>query len=503
MRTSTLAGLALFVATSALAAGTRPSAAAFSRSRWIAERAASARFDGGALPATQAGFEGLLGEAAPARPAPPLPPGPPNVRVSQDILAADGNADQPEPETEAEPSFALHPANERIQLAGYQENRFADGGARALTAARSQDGGRTWSEQLVPALTQASGGPWERASDPWVAYGPDGTAYYASIAFFESDPRNAVLVSVSADGGQSWDPPATVHAVANGDFDDKEAVVVDGAADSPYRGRVYVGWDTVTNGNRQILRVAHSDDGVNFSPARDVYATGANIGCLPLVGPRGVAYLVWVSYGLSRGAILVARSTDGGETWSAPATVATERSRGVRGLRTGDGLPAAAIDPHTGKLYVVWTDDRFTPGTDQVLLASSGDGGATWSAPRRVSDGPDDAPAFTPAVAVTGQGQVGVAYSSLRNDPSRRFLVDQYLTVTNRRGVFQKARRMSTKSFDVRYAAVADGYFLGDYQGLAAGKTALKPLWIATSEPSLLNPQLNQPDAVTLAAGRR
>ena len=37
-------------------------------------------------------------------------------------------------------------------------------------------------------------------------------------------------------------------AVHTGDirnFDDKQAVVVDNYADSPFRGRVYVGWDTV------------------------------------------------------------------------------------------------------------------------------------------------------------------------------------------------------------------------------------------------------------------
>ena len=47
------------------------------------------------------------------------------------------------------------------------------------------------------------------------------------------------------------------------------------------------------------------------------------------------------------------------------------------------------------------------------------DGGQTWSAPQRVSDGPDDAANFTPAVAVTPEGWVGVSYYSLRDNPAR------------------------------------------------------------------------------------
>lgn len=488
--------LSLLALSSALLAGDRPGEPRFSRSRWITERRERARFDGGALPASAEAFAGL--SLAPARPATPVRPGPPNVRISEDILPGDLSAAQPE--TEAEPFFAQSPVDPNTLLAGYQEDRFSDGGARALTAAISTDRGATWAETLLPGLTRASGGAWQRASDPWVAYGPDGRAYYVSIAFNETEPDNGVFLSASDDGGHTWRPPATVHQIDNGDFDDKEAVAVDAAADSPYRGRIYVGWDTVTNDGRQILRASTSDDGATFSPVRDVYDAGANLGCLPVVGPGGTAYLVWVSLRRANSPLLVSRSIDGGSSWSTPTTIATQRSRGVPHLRTGEGLPAAAVDPHSGRLYVVWTDERFTPGTDQVVLSSSSDDGSTWTAPVRVSDGPNNAPAFTPAVAVSAQGRVGVAYSTLRNDPSRSYLVDEYLTTTNSRGAFQHARRMSTRSFDARFAAIADGFFLGDYQGLVAGPTQFRALWVGTAADSLLHPGAKQPDAWTTAA---
>lgn len=487
----------------AFSAGSAPRGAeqqVFSRSRWISEHAQLARFDGGLLAASPQSMQAALA-ARLARPGPPPtrnrrpPSGPANVRVSADILEADP-ASGAQPETEAEPSLAADPRDETHLVAGYQEDRFEDGGARALTFAVSEDAGKHWSEGLLPGLTRTNGGAFERASDPWLAYGPDGRVYYATIAFNETNPDNGVTVSASDDGGNSWGSPVFVHRNRSSDFDDKEAVVVDNAADSPWAGRIHVAWDTVSANGLQVLRVASSaDGGASFGPAVDVWSRGQNLGAIPLVGPGGVAYLLWLSYLQTSVQLLAARSDDGGESWSVPVVVAEPRAHGVAQMRTGE-LIAAAIDVRRGTLYVTWQDERFTPGTDQIVLSTSADG-VNWSAPQRVSDGPDNAPCFTPAVAVNGQGRFGISYSTLRNDPQRRFLVDQYFVTVDARRRLTGSSRVSTQSFDVRDAAIARGFFLGDYQGLVAGAKSFRPVWVATSENSRLRPG-KQPDAVAL-----
>jgi hypothetical protein len=157
-----------------------------------------------------------------------------------------------------------------------------------------------------------------------------------------------------------------------------------------------------------------------------------------------------------------------------------------------------AIDARTGALYVAWQDDRFTPGVDQIILIRSTDGGESWSDPQLVSDGPGDAPNFTPALAVTPEGLVGVAYYSLRNDPTRSVLVDEYLAVSRDAGQrFAKSLRMTGASWDLRFAAMSRGFFLGDYQGLAAASRTFYPFWIATYLPSRIDPAARRPDAVT------
>src|ERR1051325_5806068 len=139
---------------------------------------------------------GVLALSAPhteARRAPRQAPGrvSPPVRLSGDLLRPSGAA---EPETQTEPYLAVNPNDFANLVAVYQDNRFANGGARALTCATTRDAGATWSEQIVPKLTQATDGPWDRASDPWVAFGPNGRVYFVSLLFSESRPDNAVAV---------------------------------------------------------------------------------------------------------------------------------------------------------------------------------------------------------------------------------------------------------------------------------------------------------------------
>jgi len=487
----------------------------YSRSRWIADAMRRGlRFSGGIMPAgaRTPELEQLLQAQPPEPPRPErgthgVPPGLPDTRVSHDILPPD-SASAGEAGTEAEPYLAADPEDPNRLLAFYQEDRFPSvGGARALTFALSTDGGRHWREGLLPKLTTASGGTLDRASDPWVAFGPGHAVYCSGLAFDDADAQGGIYVSASRDGGATWDDPVQVHAQSADAIDDKDAVAVDDNPQSPYFGRVYVGWDISPSfGAAQTLVMAHSaDGGRTFSSPATIFGQQGNIGIIPLVDPEGVVHAIWLHYeggSLQSGTIESSYSTDGGDTWSPPVTVADISLVPVPSSRTGDGLPGAAIDPATGNVFVVWQDQRFTPGVDQVVLSSSANGRTGWSFPRRISDGPANAFNFTPVVAVNDLGQVAVAYYSMRNDPSGAGnLVDEYLAVGGPRGhPFSRGRRQSFGSWDIRAAAVADGqFFLGDYQGLAAAGHNFMPLWVATFATSAIDPPAKEPDVYSIA----
>jgi hypothetical protein len=217
-----------------------------------------------------------------------------------------------------------------------------------------------------------------------------------------------------------------------------------------------------------------------------VRRASTNIGAIPRVAPDGTVHLVWAG---RRGAgrdlfVFHSRSLNGGQRWSSPRVVAVLGTVGVPDIRSGDILPSFTIDPVRGDLYVVWQDARWS-GVDQITLSYSRDAGRTWSTPALVSASPLDAATFTTSVAVNRQGQVAVSYYSLENDPIRSYLVDRFLRLSNDGGVsFGPAIRATRRTFDVRFAAQARGYFLGDYVGLAATRRQFHLLWVDTSRSS-------------------
>src|SRR5256885_15415619 len=94
-------------------------------------------------------------------------------------------------------------------IAVWQQDRWSDGGAHGLVAGVTHDGGATWTRTFAHLSecaggNAANGGNYERSSDPWVSFGPTGTAYQISLSFDANTARNGVLVSKSADGGNTW-----------------------------------------------------------------------------------------------------------------------------------------------------------------------------------------------------------------------------------------------------------------------------------------------------------
>src|SRR5436190_5568335 len=140
--------------------------------------------------------------------------------------------------SELEPWVAVNPTNSSNIIGVYQQDRYTFGGARGLGAAVSHDGGATW-RSTYPHFTTCAGGTaanhgdYQRASDPWVTFSPDGTAYFISGALSfvgdASQTGSAVLVSKATNGGATWSDPVTlVRNIGDADvapyfFNDKEA----------------------------------------------------------------------------------------------------------------------------------------------------------------------------------------------------------------------------------------------------------------------------------------
>jgi hypothetical protein len=151
--------------------------------------------------------------------------------------------------SETEPHLAVNPLDGNNMIAGWHQDRWSSGGAQSVGAAYTVDGGATWTQVVIP-FTRCSGaapgstGDYERASDPWISFGPDGTAHYMALVTDNSVNENAMLVARSTNGGATWSLPVVIARSPAQDptkrslFHDKNTITAD-----PHDARfVYATW---------------------------------------------------------------------------------------------------------------------------------------------------------------------------------------------------------------------------------------------------------------------
>lgn len=163
----------------------------------------------------------------------------------------------------------------------------------------------------------------------------------------------------------------------------------------------------------------------------------------------------------------------------APLTVNSDLGTPIRGHRAGDGLPFSAVDPKSGRVFVIWSDNRFRGDVvNDIVITWSDDSGITWTSPTRVNPGflDDLKEHFTPAIEVGKDGIVRIMYRTQKQQETTAGTapVDTYYQQSTDSGVtFSKPLRINiVKRTDVRFAAYSRASaFLGDYNQVAVGKS--------------------------------
>jgi hypothetical protein len=258
----------------------------------------------------------------------------------------------------------------------FQTGRFYDGGSSNIGWATSTDKGATWTHGFMPKTTvyATPPGPWDRISDPAIAYDAKHDVWMAEGLTLTGTTGEDVIVNRSTDGGLTWQNPVTA-AHNTGTFFDKSWIACDDWSGSPNYGHCYVEWDDAGHGD--LMKMARSTDGGLTWTAASV-SSAFGLGGQPLAQPNGTVVVPFAGNGVDD---LV--STDGGKTYST-FHVASVQARGPNGgLRTPD-LPSAEVDA-SGRIYVVWYDCRFRSGcsSDDIVMSTSTDG-KTWSSVVRI-----------------------------------------------------------------------------------------------------------------------
>lgn len=525
-----------------------------------------------------------------------------NIKVNQNCL----NLSDPDlagrGQAQNETAIAQDPLHPESIVAGYNDYRLGDG---TCGISYSGDGGRSWSDSAIPrSFTRgtafgAARQYWQAGGDPAVAWDTRGNAYYECLLFNRGAPTttnpdqsSGVYVFRSTlNGGASWNfPGRPVIELPNNsspnpnELEDKPYMAVDNHVGSPFRDRVYVTYtEFAADGTAYIYESYSSDYGEHFSARVLVSAASPlcsntyglptpqgscneNQDSQPFVGPDGALYVVFNNYNNSvgttapgadaattnaatpnpndnRNQILLAKSTDGGQTFGAPVKVADyydlpdcatyqngldpgrscvpEKGAGSNSYFRATNYPAGAVDPTNANRVVVTfgsyinahsnetngctptgfaadgvnTYDGVKTGgcNNDILLSASTDAGVTFTGgaqdPRTLLSVTQDAgqassDQFWQWVAFTRDGGLAVSYYDRQygSDETTGFSDISVSGASSAAATTFGVRRVTSDSMPP--PTEFSGVFMGDYSGLTAFNFA-HPLWTDTRAASL------------------
>ena len=270
-----------------------------------------------------------------------------------------------------------------------------------LAVSYSDDNGATWSAPVL-ATTKTNPNDFNDKESIWADDNPASPFFgrlYMSWTEFRSASSGSepIMVTSSADGGATFGAPRQLSPAGNnGTGNGRQGSAVRSGPD----GTVYVAWE---QGFNQVIAVS-TNGGASFGRAKIVAAVsdiadpipGANfrtdsfpsIAADPRIGSKTV-YVSWANRTTAGGRIVVATSTDRGNSWSAPVTVSTA-AEGYAFFQGMDVAPNGRIDLAYQALIAV---NPATFGTGNAAINSwyvSKPVTGSWSAPTKVSHASSD-----------------------------------------------------------------------------------------------------------------
>lgn len=509
-----------------------------------------------------------------------------NVKVNQNCLNISDSDLQGRGQANNEPSISVNPFNTRQLVASDNNYIRGDGTCGAYY---SRNGGRSWTDSTVPnSFTRGTAGArqyWQAGGDTSVAWDTRGNAYISCQLFNRGSPTSPnpdqssafVVFRSTQNGGASWNFPGrytTVFFAPTGTpvLEDKALMAIDDNVSSPYRDRIYVTWTEFAADGTAYIYEVHSDNyGETFSNrvlvSKDSSDCSNTLGAPtpngrcnenqfsdPFVGPDGNLYVAWANYNNqptsgtdNRYQVLLAKSTDGGQTFSSPVKVSDfydlpdcdtyqgtgadpgracvpEKGSSTKSVFRATNYPSGQVDPQNPKVVAVTfgsyvnrdskeangcTPAGFaadgnpkytgvkTPGAcnNKILLSVSKDGGQTFSGtsadPRtepvvNQASGQQRTDQYWQWAAFTRSGTLAVDYYDRQyGSDETSGSSDFSLSGSSDLRSFGQARvTTSSMPAPTEFGGPNGGQFYGDYVWLSAATQAY-PIWSDTRSPDL------------------
>ena len=358
-----------------------------------------------------------------------------------------------------EPTVAVDPTDTEVVVAGSNDYCASIVNNEVWAGYyRSEDGGATWANSLVPGYpddTSDAGeaspvnGSCGASGDPTQSFDGDGNLFYGFICFNRSKPINGgVYVARYSDHGARYDQTVLVKKgtpsglFQSGLFQDKINLTAD-QTDGEHSGNVYVAWSQYNAfaPTNAVLFSRSTDQGDTWSKPFRVTPQEHGTGSFAdvAVGPDGTVYLTYVTYPSSSrptADVWLLVSTDGGVSFGAPVHVSSmelfdsNQFAGATGtVDCGDGPFAcesgftfsrffsnSAVAGDDDGVHVVWASEN-EDGQSQVFAWNADAAGENGDdEPTVIADNPEDGHQWFPDIASDGETLTVIYYDSM-GDP--------------------------------------------------------------------------------------
>jgi hypothetical protein len=386
---------------------------------------------------------------------------------------------------QAESFINVNPTNPNNLVATSNTN------SNSIFRAYSTDAGATWTRGTV-----ATG---VACCDGQAAWDTFGNLFLVYI----NNSVSQINVILSTDGGATFSAPVTA---GSGSVDQPSIAVGNGS--------VWVDWN---QGGSMVARGAPVTGlGVwgPFNAQQAIPSASGSFGGIAVgPGPNGGKVIVtYQSPTGGQGPATIFANVDadglGAGGFGARITVSTTNVGGFDFIPAQNGRSIdseagvvwdATGGPFNNRIYLVYTEETAPENNDtEILMRTSTDDGATWSAPVRVNDDATTRSQFLPYVTLDGTtGTVAVGFHDCRNDngvpgPGGTNMIpnddaEYYGTFTTDGGATWAPNRRLSGGFSNADAA-NNGVDYGDYVGLDARAGKLYAMWADNANCDGTNP---------------
>jgi hypothetical protein len=276
--------------------------------------------------------------------------------------------------------------------------------SKQIRVARSNDGGKTWTQSPTPLDTSG------KAFAPKVAWGRG-----QNVVVVWSDEQRSTNVGnrvwdiyarSSQDGGSTWGSEQLLSRFpqnAQTDAYIRPELASDG------EGNFWAVWVGIRSGRSRIFLSRSTDGGRTWADPADLSGQSQSVFGQRVVRAGQRVLIVWQDKRTGRDRLFAVSSADGGATWTAPTRI----DHLADDLATDAFSPAVVMSP-SGEVIVTWQDGRY--GRDDLFFGRSLDGGRTWEDQDTRLDMDERGTAMSrfPSLARAADGRIAVAWEDDR-----------------------------------------------------------------------------------------